>query len=151
MRGSDRSAVGRIKGCSVSLQPMRAEGPGPQQRTGDPRVDDTSVTRRVRQAVDAPLAAQGFVAAAPEQADFLVGYHVLLLDKVQGSTIRTHYGYNPSWLQRCGRLARLAAGRCVSQLFAAIRCRHPDAVHRGAGDSAADLAGLCASRDRALR
>ena len=71
--------------------------PGPQQRTGDPRVDDSWTDRRVRRAVDAQLAAQGFVSAAPEQADFWVGYHVLLLDKIQTSTTRTYYGYNRSW------------------------------------------------------
>jgi len=71
--------------------------PGPQKRTGDPRVDDSWTDRRVRQAVDNQLAAQGFVAAAPEQADFWIGYHVLLLDKVQSSTTRTYYGYNRSW------------------------------------------------------
>ena len=71
--------------------------PGPQKRTGDPRVDDSGTNRRVRQAVDTQLAAQGFVATSPEQADFWVGYHVLLLDKVQTSTTGTYYGYNRSW------------------------------------------------------
>jgi len=71
--------------------------PGSQQPTGDPRVDDKSVDRRIRQAVDTQLAAQGFVAAPAEQADFWVGYHVLLLDKVETSTTRTYYGHNRSW------------------------------------------------------
>jgi hypothetical protein len=71
--------------------------PGPQKRTGDPRVDDSWTDRRVRQAVDTQLAAQGFVVTSPEQADFWVGYHVLLLDKVQTSTTGTYYGYNRSW------------------------------------------------------
>ena len=71
--------------------------PGPQKRTGDPRVDDSFTDRRVRQAIDTQLAAQGFVAAAPEQADFWVGYHVTLLDKDQTATTGTYYGYNRSW------------------------------------------------------
>jgi len=71
--------------------------PGPQQRTGDPRVDDSLVNRRVRQAVDKQLAAQGFVVAPAEQADFWVGYHIVLLDKVQASTTQRYYGYNRSW------------------------------------------------------
>jgi hypothetical protein len=71
--------------------------PGPQKRTGDPRVDDSWTDRRVRQAIDRQLAAQGFVATSSEQADFWVGYHVLLLNKVQTSTTGTYYGYNRSW------------------------------------------------------
>jgi len=71
--------------------------PGPQKRTGDPRVDDSWTDRRVRQAIDRQLAAQGFVAVPPEQADFWVGYHVLLIDKVQASTTQRYYGYNRSW------------------------------------------------------
>ena len=51
----------------------------------------------MRRAIDTQLAAQGFVAALPEAADFWVGYHVLLLDKVQTSSTRTYYGYNRSW------------------------------------------------------
>jgi len=68
--------------------------PGKQQRTGDPRVDDSWQDRRMRQAIDRQLVAQGFVAVPPEQADFWVGYHVLLRDKVATSTINTYYGYN---------------------------------------------------------
>lgn len=68
--------------------------PGKQQRTGDPRVDDSGQDRRMRRAIDKQLAAQGFVAEPPEQADFWVGYHVLLLDKVATSTTQTYYGDN---------------------------------------------------------
>lgn len=68
--------------------------PGQQRRTGDPRVDDSWQDRRMRQAIDKQLVAQGFVAQPPEQADFWVGYHVLLRDKVATSTTNTYYGYN---------------------------------------------------------
>ena len=68
--------------------------PGPQPRSGDPRVDDNWQDRRMRRAIDGQLVAQGFVAVPPEQADFWVGYHVRLLDKVATSTINTDYGYN---------------------------------------------------------
>ncbi len=71
--------------------------PGPQQRTGDPRVDDSGVDRRIRQAIDTQLDAQGFVVASADHADFWVGYHVLLLDKVQTTTTGTYYGHNRSW------------------------------------------------------
>lgn len=71
--------------------------PGAQERTGDPRVDDIGVDRRVRRAIDKQLAAQGFVAVAPEQADFWVGYHLLLRNNVQTSTADTSYGYNRPW------------------------------------------------------
>jgi hypothetical protein len=55
------------------------------------------VDRRIRRAVDTELAARGFVAAAADQADFWVGYHVLLIDKVQSTTTRSYSGYNRSW------------------------------------------------------
>jgi len=71
--------------------------PGPQERTGDPRVDDKSVDRRIRQAVDAQLAAQGFASVPPDQATFWVGYHVLLIDQIQTTTTRRYYGHNRSW------------------------------------------------------
>ena len=71
--------------------------PGPQQRTGDPRVDDSGVDRRIRQAIDKQLAAQGFVAVPADQADFWVGYQVLLIDKIQTTTTRRYYGHNRSW------------------------------------------------------
>jgi hypothetical protein len=71
--------------------------PGPQQRTGDPRVDDSGVDRRIRRAIDKQLVAQGFVAAPPDAADFWVGYHLLVLAKTQSTTTGTYYGYNRSW------------------------------------------------------
>jgi hypothetical protein len=71
--------------------------PGPQKRTGDPRVDDSWTNKRVRQAIDKQLVAQGFVSTPPEQADFWVGYHVVVYDKEQASTTGTYYGYNRSW------------------------------------------------------
>jgi hypothetical protein len=68
--------------------------PGQQRRTGDPRVDDSWQDRRMREAIDRQLVAQGFVAVPSEQADFWVGYHVLLRDTVETSTTNTYYGYN---------------------------------------------------------
>lgn len=76
--------------------------PGPQERTGDPRVDDIGTDRRARQAIDTQLAAQGFVATSPESADFLVGYHVRLVDRIQSSTTRSYYGVNRSWANEAG-------------------------------------------------
>ncbi len=70
--------------------------PGPQERTGDPRVDDSWVDRRVRRAIEAQLAAQGFAAASPEKADFLIGYRLRVVDKVDTST-PSYYGHNRSW------------------------------------------------------
>jgi hypothetical protein len=59
-------------------------------------VDDSWQDQRMRRAIDRQLVAQGFVAVPPEQADFWVGYHVLLRDKVAASTINTYYGYRPA-------------------------------------------------------
>jgi hypothetical protein len=76
--------------------------PGAQQRSGDPRVDDSGVDRRVRQAIDKQLAAQGFVAAPPDKADFWVGYHLRVVDKVQSATASPYYGYRRAWSDDSG-------------------------------------------------
>ncbi len=60
--------------------------PDPARETGDTRTNDRH-DKRIRKAISTQLAAQGFMAVPPEQADFWVAYHVRLVDKVKTSTI----------------------------------------------------------------
>jgi hypothetical protein len=67
--------------------------PGPQQPTGDARIDNPLLDARLRKAIDAQLRAQGHTKTHPADASFLVGYH-LSLDKVlRANTINDHYDY----------------------------------------------------------
>ena len=67
--------------------------PGPQPKTGDLRVDSPLINARVRAAVDATLAARGFVPAGDAAPDFRVGYHLSLEQKLSVQTVDTYYGY----------------------------------------------------------
>ncbi len=60
--------------------------PDPARRTGDTRKND-GPDKRIRQAIDKQLAAQGFILLPPEQADFWVGYTVRLVDVVKTSSV----------------------------------------------------------------
>lgn len=67
--------------------------PGPQPETGDVRIDNPLLDQRVRKAIDAQLAAQGHRKVAPDQASFLVGYHLSTEKKLRATTVNSYYGY----------------------------------------------------------
>jgi hypothetical protein len=67
--------------------------PDPRPPTGDPRIDSTLLDSRIRSAVDSQLATRGFRQVSPDQADFLVAYHVALETKLDVDTIHHGYGY----------------------------------------------------------
>ena len=73
--------------------------PEPQKATGDPRIDDPFIERRIRDAVDNQLAAQGYNKQAAGTPDFLIGYHVALDKKLAVSTMNEYYGtvVGPRW------------------------------------------------------
>ncbi len=72
--------------------------PGPQQKTGDPRIDDNSLlATRVRDAVETQLAAKGFTKGTVSSADFLVGYHATLNEATNVMVLNNYYGYGPGW------------------------------------------------------
>ncbi len=69
---------------------------GPQQGTGDPRIDSTLLDARVRGAVNRVLASKGYTQdTAGTRPDFLVGYHAVVRQKTSVQTINTWYGYGP--------------------------------------------------------
>lgn len=73
--------------------------PEPKKASGDPRIDDPFIERRIRNAVDNQLAAQGYEKLAAGTPDFLVGYHVALDKKLAVSTMNEYYGVvvGPRW------------------------------------------------------
>lgn len=73
--------------------------PEPQKVTGDPKIDDPFIERRIRDAVDNQLAAQGYNKLVSGDADFLIGYHVALDKRLVVSTMNEYYGVvvGPRW------------------------------------------------------
>ncbi|MFQ5754782.1 MAG: DUF4136 domain-containing protein [Acidiferrobacterales bacterium] len=71
--------------------------PGPQKVTGDPRLDNEVLEKRIHTAVENQLNAQGFRKQSSRTPDFLVGYHVALEKKLAVSTMNTYYGYRAGW------------------------------------------------------
>jgi hypothetical protein len=71
-----------------------AWAPEPPQRTGDPRVDNDLLDKRVRRAVERELPARGYQ-QIESGADFLVNYHAALASRIQVQAIGSAYGYGP--------------------------------------------------------
>jgi hypothetical protein len=71
--------------------------PQERERTGNPRLDSALLRERILRAVEAELTARGYQKVDPERADFLVGYHVTLEQKLDSYTIDRFYGYSPYW------------------------------------------------------
>ena len=60
------------------------------------------VGERVRQAVDRELAGRGYRRVEPEQAEFMIGWHASLTNKIEVEEINAYYGYE--WDPRFGPL-----------------------------------------------
>ena len=73
--------------------------PEPQKVSGDPKIDAPFIERRIRDAVDNQLAAQGYDKRSSDAPDFLVGYHVALEKKLAVTTMNEYYGVvvGPRW------------------------------------------------------
>ena len=69
----------------------------PDPKTGDPRVDNALVVKRITTAIDAELAAKGYTHITSGDPDFYVGYHAAVKDKLDVRTMNTYYGYAPGW------------------------------------------------------
>jgi hypothetical protein len=70
---------------------------GQQARQSDPRIDNSLLDTRIRNAIDAELAGKGFEVMGADQADFLVGYHAAVQKKIDAYTMSNSYGYRPGW------------------------------------------------------
>jgi uncharacterized protein DUF4136 len=72
--------------------------PGPQQLSGNPRIDgNPELDKLVREDIDAELAHRGYVRAADGTPDFLVGYHATLNKRVSVETLDESSGYEPNY------------------------------------------------------
>jgi hypothetical protein len=67
--------------------------PGPQRETGNVRLDNPLLDKRIRKAVSQQLQTQGYSEAPASRADFLLGYHLSFDRKLQVNTINDYYGY----------------------------------------------------------
>jgi hypothetical protein len=67
--------------------------PGPQKETGNVRLDNPLLDKRIRKAVNQRLQFQGYSEATDSSPDFLLGYHLSLDRKLTATTINDYYGY----------------------------------------------------------
>ena len=64
---------------------------GPQEATGDRRVDSSLVDARIRAAIDRTLRARGF-APTHGSPDFLMAYHAGMKDMMKGASTQNYIG-----------------------------------------------------------
>ncbi len=77
--------------------------PEPQKKTGDPRIDNNSLlAKRIRAAVENELVTKGFQQTELDQADFALGYHVILTKQTDVQVVNRYYNYGPGWGSRYG-------------------------------------------------
>jgi hypothetical protein len=66
--------------------------PGPQEVTGDKRLDNALVDRRIRNAIGAQLRSKGYTTSGDKQPDFYVAYHAGMKDLMKGSSTQHYIG-----------------------------------------------------------
>ena len=114
--------------------------PGPQKATGDERIDNPLLVKRVRHGVTRQLQLQGYVEADASAADMLVGYHISLDKKLSVQTINNYYGYGHRGWGAWGRpmgssqtvVREYEMGTLIIDL---VDRRQNELVWRGAGES----------------
>jgi Domain of unknown function (DUF4136) len=65
--------------------------------TGNPRLDDPALDKRIRELIESQLATQGYTNVTGGTPDFLVGFVVALEKKLAVSTMNDYYGYRAGW------------------------------------------------------
>ena len=70
---------------------------GQPKRTGDPRIDNALLDKRIRRAVDDELKAKGFVRDTSGAATYLVFYHAAISKELSVTQVNDYYGYHSSW------------------------------------------------------
>jgi len=66
--------------------------PGPQEATGDRRLDNALLDTRIRTAIDMQLHSKGYTASANGSPEFFVAYHVGMKDMMKGSSTQNYIG-----------------------------------------------------------
>ena len=74
--------------------------PAPRARTGDHRLDNPLIDRRIRSAVERELAERGHRLVTNGRPDFFVAYHLSLEQRLDVRTI--NHMYSPHWVGRRG-------------------------------------------------
>lgn len=69
----------------------------PRLGASDPRIDNTLLESRVRNAVDEVLAAKGYRKKESGKRDFLVGYHAAIRTRMDVYSMNDYYGYRYGW------------------------------------------------------
>lgn len=69
----------------------------PRLGVSDPRIDNTLLEARVRNAVDEVLAAKGYRKKESGKRDFLVGYHAAIRTVMDLYSMNDYYGYRYGW------------------------------------------------------
>jgi hypothetical protein len=64
-----------------------------QAKTGDVRVDNPLLNKRIREAVDRVLAQKGFEKAAEGTSDFKVAYQFSINQKIRSDDVHTGFGF----------------------------------------------------------
>jgi len=68
-----------------------------QEKTGDPRIDNDLLDRRVRRAVEAELDAKGYRKVEAAQADFALNYHLSVERQIDVQTYVDSPSYGYGW------------------------------------------------------
>jgi hypothetical protein len=69
---------------------------GPPLNTGDSRIDDPLLEKRIRDAVALQLQGKGYTWKLAAPADFYVAYQVVVKEKLRVTPSDSVYGFNPS-------------------------------------------------------
>src|SRR5574341_457044 len=67
--------------------------PGPQEQSGDKRIDNSLIDMRIRIAVASQLQLKGYSKPASGKPDFYVVYHASVKDLLKMTSEREYYGY----------------------------------------------------------
>ncbi len=73
-----------------------------QEKTGDIRIDTPLVDSRIRDAIEATLAARGYRKTARDQADFHVAYQYDIRGRLRSDNLRTRIGFGFGSFSRHG-------------------------------------------------
>lgn len=70
---------------------------GKQKQTGDPRIDNAILDKRIRHIVDEELKARGYAQDTSGAATYLVGYHAAIRNELSVTHVNDYYGYQSAW------------------------------------------------------
>lgn len=69
----------------------------PVAQTGNSRLDNPLLAKRIKKIVEEELGKKGYKEETSGKADFLLGYHIALENKISVTQMNDYYGYGPGW------------------------------------------------------